>query len=171
MKWNTSLLAQEMVVQSTPCDSGYRRAEIDQDWLQRERDRSCGPRSWPLVTTGSWVSRVLECFGGKVTVQNTVAPPPWLFSRSTLEGFTIQLCLPKKCVPYSIFTARLLTRTSSSISTAQLCLGTPTWRVLKLQTSCVTWPLPEGVYSPAALRGPFPRVPSEQSSCLIYDLA
>lgn len=78
---------------------------------------------------------------------------------------------PQKCVPYSIFTARLLTRTSSSISTAQLCLGTPTWRVLKLQTSCVTWPLPEGVYSPAALRGPFPRVPSEQSSCLIYDLA
>lgn len=33
---------------------------------------------------------------------------------------------PQKCVPYSIFTARLLTRTSSSISTAQLCLGTPT---------------------------------------------
>lgn len=45
--------------------------------LAPERETGAAARAAdPLVTTGSCVSRVLECFGGKVTVQNTVAPPP-----------------------------------------------------------------------------------------------
>lgn len=82
-------------MQSTPCDSGYRRAEIDQDWLQRERQEL---RPAQLTPGDNWLLGFL-CTGmfwrkGYSTEYSGSAPLTF-FSRSTLEGFTIQLCLPK----------------------------------------------------------------------------
>lgn len=158
-----------------PAGSGYRCAVYTmRQWVQvsgnlpglaPERDRSCGPHSWPLVTTGSWVSHLLECFGGKVTEQNTVVPP-LTFLRSTLEGFTIQLCLPKSGYLQYLYSPAAYTYVlkyfhssavfrdsylKSPLITDQLCYMTPARGCL--QSSCITWPLPEGclLNSPAVL--------------------
>lgn len=136
-------------MQSTPCDSGYRRAEIDQDWLQRERQEL---RPAQLTPGDNWLLGFL-CTGmfwrkGYSTEYSGSAPLTFFFRGPLLKDS------PSSCVsPKSVF---------PTVSSQPGCLHVRP-QVFP-QLSCVSGLLPEESlnYRPAVLHDPCQRVSTVQ---------